>query len=229
MNIEINPKIIFIRFLYIIFFLLFANLIGIISKFYFDHDHIYGLIPLFNFNLERNIPTLYSSFAIISCSILLGIIAYLHKRKKSSYAQWTGLSLIFLFLSIDEMASIHELLTAPVSNSLNTSGFLLYAWVIPYGIALVVFLITYFSFLMGLPKRTRNLFIVSGTIFVTGAIGFELLGGWQADSYGIENLTYAFTATCEEFLEMLGIIIFIYALLHYLATQFEPLTISLNK
>jgi len=35
--------------------------------------------------------------------------------------------------------------------------------------------------------------------------------------------------TCEELLEMVGIGIFIYALLIYLAEQFKPLTISLSE
>lgn len=82
---------------------------------------------------------------------------------------------------------------------------------------------------MSLSKRIRNLFAISGTTFVTGAIGFELLGGRQAFLYGRDNLTFAFLYTCEESLEMVGIGIFIYALLIYLAKQFEPLTVSLDE
>jgi len=106
---------------------------------------------------------------------------------------------------------------------------LYYAWVIPYGIALMVFIITYIKFLMSLPKQIIILFVVSGAIFVAGAIGFELLGGRQHDLYGTNNLTYRFFYTCEEFLEMLGIVIFIYTLLLYIAGQFKFLTITINE
>ncbi len=229
MNIEIYPKKIFTKFLYLILILLFANVIGLVSKFYFDHGSIYGLIPLFDFDAEKNIPTLYSSFALIIVSILLSIIASTHRRLDSSYFPWLGLAIIFLFLSIDEIASIHERFGAAVRESLNTSGLLYYAWVIPYGIALVVFVITYLKFLMSLSKQIIILFVVSGVTFVAGAIGFELLGGRQDDLYGTNNLTYAFFYTCEEFLEMLGIVIFIYTLLLYIASQFKFLTITINE
>lgn len=229
MNIEIQPKRICKSFIYIILILLAANVLGIVSKFYFGHDYVFRLVPLFDFNLEINIPTLYSSFALIFCSILLAIIASIHKKQNSSYYSWIGLSIIFLFLSVDEIVSIHERLVEPVRESLNTSGFLYNAWVIPYGIFVAVFVIAYFRFFMNLAKRIRKLFAISGTTFVTGALGFELLGGRQNFLYGRENLTFAFLYTCEELLEMLGIVIFIYALLIYLAEQFKPLTVSLTE
>jgi len=229
LNIEIYPRNIFTKFLYLILILLFANVIGIVSKFYFGHGHIYGLIPLFDFNSEKNIPTLYSSFALVFVSILLSFIAAIHKRKGSFYFSWLGLAIIFLFLSIDEIASIHERFGAPVRESLNTSGLLFFAWVIPYGIALMVFVIAYFKFLISLPKKIMTLFVVSGATFVAGAIGFELLGGRQFELYGKNNLIYSFLYTCEEFLEMLGIVIFIYTLLSYIASQFKFLTITINE
>ncbi len=229
MNIKICPKIVFTRFLYLILLLLLANIIGIVSKFYFDQDHFSGLIHLFDFNIENNIPTLFSSLALIFCSVLLAFIASTHKKQNSSYIPWAGLSLIFLFLSVDEIASIHERLGAQFRIAFNTSGLLYHAWVIPYGVILVVFIIVYFRFLTRQTKSIRNLFVVSGTTYVTGALGFELLGGWQNVLYGSNNLTYSILYTCEEFLEMLGIVIFIYALLVYITQQFKPLTISFIK
>lgn len=231
MKVEICPKKIFNQLLYIIIILFFANVIGIVSQFYFDFDNKYyrGLILFFNFNVERNIPTLYSSFTFIIVSILLLFIASTHKRMGSSYLPWSGLAVVFLFLSIDEIVSIHERFTVPVRGLLNTSGFLFYAWVIPYGIALVVFVIIHLKFLMSLPKKIRILFIVSGAIFVTGAIGFEMLGGRHHDLYGDEDLIYSLLYTGEEFLEMLGIAIMIYALLLYIASQFKFLTISIKE
>ena len=197
--------------------------------FYYDYDYAYGLIPLFDFNNEHNIPTIYSSFALLLCSILLAFIALVHKRSNSSYVPWVVMSIIFLYISVDEAALIHELLNTPLRETLKTSGLFFYAWVIPYGIAFMVFVIAYFKFLMRLPKRIRNLFIISGATFVVGAIGFELLGGRQADLYGPVNLAYHIYYTCEEFLEMLGIAIFLYALLLYIDSQFDPITISLNE
>lgn len=230
MKIEIYPKQIFNKFLYLILILLFLNIIGIVSMFYFDFDNQYinFLITLTNFNSEKNIPTLYSSFALIIVSILLSFIASLHKRLGSSYLPWLGLGIIFLFLSIDEVSGIHERFNAPVRELMSVSGFLFHAWIIPYGIALTGFVIIYSKFLISLPKKIMILFIVSGATFVTGAIGLEMLGSKHVSLYGKETLVYSFLYTCEEFLEMLGIVIFIYTLLLYIASQFKLLTMSIK-
>jgi len=71
MDIKLLPKEIFKKNLYLILFLLSANILGLIFKYYFDYDTAYGLIALFDFNTEKNIPTLYSSIALIIVSILL--------------------------------------------------------------------------------------------------------------------------------------------------------------
>ncbi|MFT6390297.1 MAG: hypothetical protein ACJAUP_003699 [Cellvibrionaceae bacterium] len=227
MNIKLCPKAFFLKNLYIMCFLLFANILGIVATYYFDL--VSGLIILFDFNSERNIPTLYSSVALVFSSILLAAIAFESKKLNWPYISWLGLSLIFLFLSVDEMASIHESLVFPVRKFFGASGFLYYSWVIPYGVVLVFFIIAYSKFLFQLPKRTMILFLISGSIFVLGAIGFELLGGKQAHLYGTNNILYSIFYTCEEFLEMFGIAIFIYTLLTYMVNQFDGVVISITR
>ena len=227
MKIEISPKQILIILLFIITVLLFANIMTVISRIVFDHDHLYGLVGLFNFNTERNIPTLYSSAALIFSAILLLFISYMNKISHEPYILWGVLSLIFLFLSIDETSSIHEHLTTPTRDLLDTSSFLYYAWVIPYGLFLIGFIVVYFKFLLNLPRDIMVLFLISGALFVLGAIGFEMLGGWLEELHGSSGLVYAICYTCEEFLEMLGIIIFIYSLLTYILSQKKYLEIML--
>lgn len=229
MNIKLCPKEIFMMNLYLILFLLCANTLGIASTHYFDHGHVYGLVPLFDFDTEKNIPTLYSSIVLVSASILLSFIALTCKKVKSSYIPWFGLSLIFLFLAIDETNGIHERLVTPMRNTFDASGFLYYAWVIPYGVALVFFIIAYSKFLFELPKNIMILFLVSGATFISGAVGFELLGGKQADLYGTDNILYSIITTCEESLEMLGVAIFIYSLLTYIVDQFGSMIITITK
>ncbi len=229
MYIEVHPREVFTKLLYLIFILLFLNIIGIISKFYFSHGFVYGLIPLFDFDTEKNIPTFYSSFALLFSSVLLLIITIYHKRNSSAYLSWLGLAFIFLFLSMDEFITIHEKFTELVRELLNTSGVFYYAWIIPYGVALIAFLIAYLKFLANLPRNTMILFVLSGITFISGAIGFEMLGGWYAELYGENNFAFSLFYTCEEFLEMLGIVIFIYTLLRYINSQFKTLTITVNE
>ena len=106
-----------------------------------------------------------------------------------------------MFLSIDEIASIHERFVNPTKETFKTSGLLYYAWIIPYGIGLIGFIIVYSKFLFELPKDTMVLFLVSGFTFIAGAIGFEMLGGRQDELYGNRNILYSFYYTCEESLE----------------------------
>lgn len=232
MNIEINPRKVFITLLIIISFLLFANVMLVIGEHLFhlnDYKFFNTFNQIFGFDLEENIPTLYSSFTLFISSLLLLIIGIKQKSMGSDYIGWFGLMLIFLFLSLDEVLSIHERLTNPIHTALNTSGLLYYAWVIPYGVMLFVFVLLYLHFLMNLPKRIMILFIVSGTIFVTGAIGFEMLGGMQHEQNGYKNLHYAVLYTFEELFEMLGIALFIYTLLSYISDQFDHLTITMKE
>ncbi len=73
-------------------------------KLYMGFDSVRGLIPLFDFRTEMNIPTLYSSFALIICSILLWFISIKHYKAGSSHIPWFGLAILFVFLSVDETA-----------------------------------------------------------------------------------------------------------------------------
>jgi len=233
-NIVICPKSLFIKLLYCIGFLVFANILGMISKLVFNHPYCYGLIPMFDFDAEMNFPTFYASATLMISSALLAIIAFCHKKTGNSYGLWVGLSIIFLFLSLDEFGSLHERFEGPFLRLLQTSGCLemskifFYAWVIPYAALLFVFVLSYSNFLFKLPKKTMYLFIASGMIYVLGAMGLEILGGIQDRLYGSMNFVYLFLCTIEEILEMLGIAIFIYTLLSYIREQFESFSISIT-
>lgn len=207
-------------------FLLLANLASVLAELYGEFDDDYKLIALFDFGAEKNVPTIYSSFALILCAALLGMIAVAHKQLGASCLPWFGLTAVFLYLAIDEGASLHERLTLPLRESFSTSGVLYFAWVIPYAAAIGVLALIYSRFLLRLPRQTMFLFLAAGLIFVSGAIGLEMVGGRWADLHGNKDLIYSLIVTCEEFLEMLGIVIFIYALVSYIAEHFEDLTIS---
>ena len=87
-------------------------------------------------------------------SILLLSITLNNKKLNLSYIPWVGLSLIFLFLSIEEISLIHGRLEKPIKELVGAAGLLYYAWVIPCGLALVVFIISYTNFLLKLPKKS---------------------------------------------------------------------------
>ena len=98
MNLGLCPESVFKKLFYLIIILLFLNIFGLILKFYFDHDYIYGLVPLFDFDTERNVPTLYSSFALLTTSLILLLIVSAKKKMNLPFMHWAGLSIVFIYL-----------------------------------------------------------------------------------------------------------------------------------
>lgn len=234
-TVKIRPNTIFITLLVILGILLIFNFISIYLENYFNvtgkSSYIFRkyLISLFDFDAERNIPAFFSTLILLSSGGLLYYISKIEKIKINSkfHRRWYVLSCVFVFLAIDELLMIHELFSGlhfrafyiKIFN-IDQLGVFHSTWIIPYLILLIFLGIYYFKFIFSLPKRTMLYFIVSGTIYVTGAIGIEMIEGFLADkSEEILNSTVHFRlwVALEESMEMFGIILFIKALLDYLA------------
>ncbi len=212
--------------LLIVLGLVLANLIVQFSLYFLpDYPFKNSFIELFDIDGERNVAALYSSSALLFCSILLAIIALFKKGDRYVY-HWRVLSIIFLFLSLDEAISIHEKMIPALRSTLNAGGFLYYTWVIPGSIFVLVCLLGFWKFLTYLPTKIRRLFLIAGTLFVAGSIGIELVGGYYHDLYGQHNINYLFSTTMEESLEMLGIVVFIYALLLYMSSCIKTVNLQ---
>ena len=216
LKISISPRTV-VRYLIIGVFFLTLISTGIqIGKYVFDYRADWT--TMFNLDRELNLPTWYSSFMLGACSILLKIIAIGKKQQGDRYTKdWQLLSLIFLLLAIDEVLSIHEILIIPeVSEALNLPWFLHSMWVIPGTIFVVWFVKRYWKFSRHLAYKSRQHFVTAAFFYVGGALIMEMIGSYIAEAKGQQNLIYALTATLEEVMEMIGIIIFIYGLLYYL-------------
>lgn len=180
------------------------------------HETMFGFMSLFDLDMESNIPAFFSVGMLFSASILLFVIALDQKRSGKAYLQWLFLALLFSFLALDEGASIHEKITEWVRQLLHPSGVLAFAWVIPYGIFLILFSIVYMRFWLGLDRELKLLIAISGATYICGAIGWEMAEAYNYSKYGVNwGLGYTLMYTAEEFMEMAGIIIFLYALLRF--------------
>ncbi|MFA5516446.1 MAG: hypothetical protein WDA20_09175 [Desulfuromonadales bacterium] len=202
--------------------LVFASVAGQLTKYWLGHDHVYGLVPLFYLDAERNIPTLFSVLLLLLSAILLFVVTTAKKQERDpDVSKWTILTCGFLLMAADEAFSFHEKLTSPVQRLLGDGplGVFYFAWVIPGSIVVVVLSIFFLRFLLRLPATTRWTFIVAGILYSGGVFGLELLGGRYMELHGNQNLTYSMIATVEESLEMAGVIVFIYALLNYVHAQ----------
>lgn len=204
-----------------------ASLTALGLRFYGGFEYAYGMVPLISMDEEGNIPTYFSSLLHLTSAVLLFLIT-LGSRQDGHNAtwKWAGLSLVFLFLSVDEASSIHELLTYPVREFLGAGGVLYFAWVVPAIILIVIFTFAYWPFLRTLPSEIFRGFILAAIVFLSGAIGMELVGGWIADTQGADTLQFFLATEVEEVLEMTGSVIFIRTLLTHLSTNVGAFQIS---
>lgn len=203
------------------------SLLGQCAKYLYGHTMLKGFVPTFYVDLESSAPTWYSSAALGLAGMLLALIAAAKIKTADNYRwHWAMLGCLFFSLSLDEIAMIHELPIDPLRERWNTGGLLYYPWVV-LGAALVGLVgLLYLRFFLSLPCRTQRGFLLAATLFVGGAIGVEMLSGAHADVFGEENLDYALIVTVEEFLEMLGVVIFIRALLDYIETNLGGLQLQ---
>ena len=128
------------------------------------------------------------------------------------HRHWRGLSVIFAYLSLDELAQLHEQVVVPLRESLSLGGALRFAWVVVAVPLVVVFAIIYLRFLMAQPLWTRVAFIVSGVVYVGAAVGMEMIGALLVNAFGFQSLLYAAASGIEEGAEMLGAVLFLGAL-----------------
>jgi hypothetical protein len=191
--------------------------------------HVYGIVEKLELDGENNLPNWYQSSSILFCAVLLAVIATLKRLLGARYVRhWGGLALIFLMLSLDEASSLHEMLVDPLRAALHTSGSLSYAWVIPGLLFAAGVGLAYLKFLVHLPLRTRVQMIAAGTIFLSGAVGMEMIGGKLRDLYGLQSVQYIAETIAEEVLEMSGILLFIHALTSHLGALVQEVQITVT-
>lgn len=183
----------------------------------------------FYLDAENNFPTYYASFTILICAGLLAVITFLRARQKAPYTlQWGGLALIFLLMSIDEYMSFHEVLGSNLSKWLLPNGVLASPWVIPGAVGVLILGLAFVPFVFHLPPRTRNLVILSGAIYVFGALIMDIISGHYVTRYGMGNIGYELQVYVEETLEMIGIALFTFTLLDYLKLLLDRAPLELR-
>lgn len=183
-------------------------------------------VRLFYVGADLSLPSWYSALLLALASVLLATITLAVKANDPPlYARrWAALAAIFAYLACDEMLRLHERMAdTALRPTLDTLGFvpgglLYYPWVIAYAPLVVVFALAYFGFWRALPVGTRKLFLAAGAMFVGGALGVELFNAWYDSRPGGDVVIFIGTHV-EEALEMLGVIVFVYALVDYLCSH----------
>ena len=159
---------------------------------------------LFDVDEENNISTWFSGFLLGVTAFWVWVVA--DAKRGSADRWWVHWKLLaggFLLLSLDEIAGLHETVNTVIDVT----------WAIPGGILALLIGLLFVPFLWSLPTGTRNAFIVAGCIYVGGAVGVEIIG----DPMDEDSMTYNLTTVVEEGMEMGSVILFLAALLRYMA------------
>jgi hypothetical protein len=232
-NISLNPYTI-TRSLGLIAFILVVSSVGmtIVKTWY---KHTYQPVLLFYLDAEQNIPTFFSSCLLLFAAVLLLIITVLERKILSPHiVYWKTLSLGFLLMATDESVSLHEkliILMVPIRNLLGNEnlGIIYFSWIIPAIPIIVVLMLLLWKFLFQLPGKTRRTFLMAGIIYLSGCVGFEIIGMYYIDLYGSQDFKYCAISTIEESLEMTGIIVLISGLLTYIADRYKEIRFEFDK
>ena len=179
----------------------------------------------FDLNGENNAPTWFSS-SLWLFAAFLALGACSQSSRKYDQRRWRSLSMLFALLSVDEAAGLHEKIGHGLDQYVSLTGAFHYAWVL-YGIAFLSLVVAfYFRFIISLPRKVVILIACAAAIFLSGALGLEMLGA--AVESGVAKfppgLSWHRAIALEELLEMLGVILLIHALLIFLRDN-HPLSV----
>jgi hypothetical protein len=98
-----------------------AHGLAMLSKYGFGRDYVFGIVPMFDFYEEHNIPTYFSSINLLLTAGLLYAIAELVARTSRKMAiPWRVLCFGFVFMSIDEFCDARMVIST-VSKSVLSS------------------------------------------------------------------------------------------------------------
>jgi hypothetical protein len=239
-----------------VLFITLASLAARFALYVWGEEELLQPLRLFDVGEERSIPTWFESVEFLLCSILLAVVAVAKRQRGDRYSlHWSILAIILLFLSLDEVASIHEAVGQELERLLQAttgfipSGAISFFWVVPGAAFVLIVLLAYLRFLADLPQTTRRLFLFAGALFVLGALGIEMLtaqvvsssGGiadWVASSSGgvvdresasaIPQILKGVQTSVEEMFEMLGLVVFVYALLEYVRSHVEDINLRVR-
>lgn len=196
----------------------------------FGFGHVSGFVHQFYLGNEYTLPNFFASLLLLGASALLAIIASRKYEIGGKFRRhWLALAIIFFCISASEILRLHENLNRPMREVFGAEGFFYFGWVIP-GLALVLLLaLAYFRFLLHLKKRYRLLFLASAATYVGGALGLEMVSAHYAEMHGRDSPAYALLATDGETMELLGVTLFIYALLEYIEGHLREVRFRLGR
>lgn len=177
---------------------------------YYAGQPVSKLNTFLDLNGEHNLPTWYSSIQWFSVAALLGLFAYRHLRPLSLRSWMLAmLPLIFLAMSLDEVAEIHEWVGLK-SDALLPGGDREHTVFSYTGIWMFLLGVPFFVIFSLMVYSLRHYFLATRgalykmffgvVIMLAGALGVETISNFVT----LDESVGVFTILSEELFEMFG-------------------------
>ncbi len=221
------------------------------------HIRVGALTQLVDMDMESNLPTFFNALLFFIAAALF----HVHGRSSARSERWGWFLMValFIFLGFDEGSQIHEKFGSFTMRLLSRSdmdqgtlAWLRNGWIIPYAAAVVALVLTLGRWFLRLEPLLRRGLLISGAVYVAGAIGFEMAGskvGWTctpqdsslfpwmpcelyndpSSCWLFMEPAYLFACTMEETLEMTGLILCIHFLMRQFERKGQQLVLSLEE
>lgn len=222
------------KILFLALVLVLAHCAAMALKYYAGNDVALGLVPLFDFYEERNVPTYFSSLNLLLTACLLFATARLAREAgHKDVLAWRILAAGFLFMSVDEFADLRIILSkmvkAVAGAQLEAVPLLSVAWTVPVAAIVLVVALAMIPFLLRLKKVYMINFALAGAAFVFAAIGFETIEGYHVvQTRGVRDVAFMLMVTAEETMEIFSILYFQYFLLRYINEYHRSVFVRLS-
>ena len=195
----------------------------------FHRDVAFGFHTAFSLSGEQNVPTWYASGALLLSAALFCLIAHAKRAARDPFARhWQGLGAIFVLLSLDEAAALHDGLNMIATSLGSGGGVFRWGWVLFAMAAVLGVGLAYLRFFT-LARAALPAAVLRGRDAVRGwGGGLRDVGAaqWQEDAMAVAGLRAHLVARGDA--RDVRDRLLVYALLAYITATLPNLTIRFH-
>lgn len=174
------------------------------------------LLNVLYVNSDSNLPKWYSSLLLALSGVLLYLLSQKNKAPGRHFFAWGLLSFTFFFLSLAKTTSFDQSFFGTIRMGLRAVGIQINPFL--FGVLLIaLFLLLFAPFYSMMEGKVKKYVALSVIIYVFVSLFFDVLSSLLYHT----PVLYVVFSGCEELCEMIGTIIFLYALLVQLDREGE--------
>lgn len=194
----------------------------------FSRGH--GVLRQFDLNAEANLAAWSYAALLLLAGAVAGVLALDERARASTVAsRWTMLSALLVLMSVDEVAQLHDMATAPLRKlPLLGHGIFYYAWLVPALVFLAWAARYFLPLVRSLEPVVAARLVLAAGLYFGGAVGVEMVSG-VALAAGRGSFAYQASMTVEEVLELVGLVVAVGTLLLLAARRGVRVTVRFDQ